>query len=808
MLWGCDPTKRLSEGQYLLKQNHVTLTGSGADRNELAAIIKQKPNKRILGVPLYLGFYNLRDPQLVALERLEKDSICAAKNVERVAKGKRERRCDHSTRERTSEPPVILDSNLTARSTEQIRLYMKKEGWFNAQVRDTVHYRHRRSIGKKRGRLYKQRKVEVEYIVDPGPMHRFRNIRFTTDDAAIRAYVDAAWDESLLKTGARFDTDLLDDERARITADLKELGLLYFSKELIVYVADTSVGTDEVDINLRLERTFEKVDRGLEGTPEGSVYTIKDVTIVTSRGPLSAMDTTIYEGYRILHNGPLKYRPKALVGAIFLMPDQRFRQSDGDFTYRRLSGLQVFDRVDLNYDTTGLGRPGLANARIGLLPGKPQSVTSELYATNRGGFLGTTISLGYKHRNIFRSFGYIKAQMNFGFEAQQSFTSGPSADQTSSNLTNNALFNTLSIGPEVTVGLPRLFTRWFSKSSGSRTLFNGVFNYQQRPDFTRTLARGSVGWEWNESSTKFWGLYFADLSVIKIPSKSAAFEQFLLVTNDPVYTNSYTDHLILNIPRATFTWNTQVDKKRRTNFFLRSSGELAGSALRAFKGNAEQFTDSLTGRGYYTLFGVRYAEYVKLDNDFRVNHVIHDRSSLAFRVAAGMGVPFGNLEVLPFESSFFGGGANGMRAWRARSLGPGSYSAPLLSFDRIGEIRLEANFEYRFKLISYLEGALFTDVGNIWNRRKDPARPDVEFEFKDFYSELAVGTGVGARLNFDFFIVRFDLGMQTKDPALPIGERWLFQPKDAYEARVTELTGRPYSYRTQFNFNLGIGYPF
>jgi len=197
-----------------------------------------------------------------------------------------------------------------------------------------------------------------------------------------------------------------------------------------------------------------------------------------------------------------------------------------------------------------------------------------------------------------------------------------------------------------------------------------------------------------------------------------------------------------------------------------------------------------------------------VDNDFRINRVIHEGSSIAFRCAAGIGIPLVNLEVLPFETSFFGGGANGMRAWRARSLGPGSYAAPLFAFDRVGEIRLEANFEYRFKLISFLEGALFTDVGNIWDRRKDPRRPGGEFEVRDFVSELAVGTGVGARLNFDFFIVRFDLGMQTKDPALPIGERWLFQPKDNYEAALSELTGSPANYRTQLNFNLGIGYPF
>jgi outer membrane protein assembly factor BamA len=162
---------------------------------------------------------------------------------------------------------------------------------------------------------------------------------------------------------------------------------------------------------------------------------------------------------------------------------------------------------------------------------------------------------------------------------------------------------------------------------------------------------------------------------------------------------------------------------------------------------------------------------------------------------AGLGIPFGNLDVLPFETSFFGGGANGMRAWQARSLGPGSYSAPL-SYDRIGDMHIEGNVEYRFKLIGYLEGALFVDVGNIWSLRENPAKPGAVFEGSDFLSEIAVGSGVGARLNFDFFLVRFDLGAQMKDPGRPVGERWYFQRDKA------DPIGRI------LNLNLGIGYPF
>lgn len=810
LLFACDPTKRVPAGERLLKHNAIHTTAPCVDPAELLSIVKQKPNKRILGIPFYLALYNLGDPQKAQARRAAKDSACVVNNEERLARGTRERRCDRSTRERNSEPPVLLDTLLTERSREQIRLYMNKEGWFRAVVKDSTHFRRRTLLARlspgaynsKRGKPYDQPKAEVGYTVIPGPAYQVRKVAVEVEDPAIRGYVEQDWLASLIHEGDRYDADVLDAERTRITAHLNELGYLYFHKDLIVFLADTTVGGHGVDIRIRMERPYAKGLRGLTGTPEGTIYTIRDLTIQTERATAEPWDTTTYLDHHFLSHGRPSHRPRALLGSIFLAPNNRFRQSDANNTYSRLTGLRVFDRVEITYDTVGIGTRGLADARIRLLPGKPQSMTTEVYGTNRGGFLGATLSLGYRHRNVLRTLGFFQGQINFAAETQQAFTQG--ASQVSQGIVSNTLFNTVSFGPEVTVGFPRPF-KWFSKLSGSRMILNLLFNYQRRPDFTRTLARGSFGFDWNSTTTQHVDLRILELSVIRIPSRSADFAAFLQQTNDPVFVNSYTDHLILNLPKITYTWNTQGQKATRNVKFFRSILEAAGWPLGI--GDRPTLRDTLTGKDYRTLFGIRYAEFVKLDNDFRINRTLHDRSSVAFRVAAGVGVPFSNLEVLPFETAFFGGGANGLRAWQARSLGPGSYTAPLFAYDRVGEVRLEANFEYRFKLIGYLEGALFTDVGNIWNRRKDPARPGAEFELGDFLSELAVGTGFGARLNFDFFIVRFDLGMQTKDPSLPIGERWLFQPKDRYIAEQAAL-GNVVDYRARFNFNLGIGYPF
>ncbi len=807
---GCDPTRRIPEGKYLLDQNRVLVEGGRVPASELQPIIKQRPNKEVLWMRLYLWLHNIPDPEAVARKRERKDARRDRKNAERLAKGKEPKAYRRTTgqwlREVVGEPPVLLDSSQIHRSEQQMELYLRKEGYFHAVVADTVIIKDKV--------LQKRPSAVVEYHVKPGPVYRYRHITFTVDDPLIEHYVREDWPNSLIRNGRRFDADELDQERTRISDHLRELGYLFFSRDLVRYDADTTVGDKQVDIILRLERTHAR-DKHLRGTPEGTIYTIKDIILSTAQGFRGGQqvvpDTARSQGYTFTYEGRAPdHKPQALLNAVFLHPDQRFRQSNADRTYRRLTGLRVFDRVEITYDTTGTGAPGLANVNIGLLPGREQSVSTEGFMTNRGGFLGTSVSLGYRHRNLFRSMGLLTGQISLGLEAQQSFTGqgAASEEQTTTQLGRDALFNTIDIGPEISLRFPQFLIPFvpreaFSRSAVPRTAITTLYNYQQRPDFTRTLAKMSFGYEWTESRIRTFGIYPLEVNVIRIPRKSADFQRYLLQANDPVLTDSYTDHLIAGM-RGLMTINTQERGIPRNVFYSRTMVEWAYGV--PFHLGVQERVDT-AGNRFFTFAGIRYAEYVKVDQEFRWRHTIHERSSMAFRLGGGIGVPYGNLGVLPFESSFFVGGANGLRAWRARSVGPGSFSSPVLAFDRIGEIRLEGNAEYRFGLIGFLEGALFADVGNIWNIREDPRKPGSGFS-EEFLSELAVGTGFGARFNFDFFLIRFDIGLQTKDPALPRGERWLFQPKDRYLQRLTDQNAEVIQYRPQFNFNLGIGYPF
>lgn len=830
VLSACNPTKRVPQGEYLLLKNKVHMDAPELSEPELLAIVKQKPNNKVLGLRLYLTIYNWSGPDKTIARQAEVDSVCAvknaeraektaAKNVKRVAKGKKPKKPKVKEprktlrvwlREDVGEAPVVLDSALTLRSLDQLKLYLNKEGFFNATVTDTVRFNHTKLFSGKRGKPFKRPEAEVDYYIDAGRPYTICTTQWTVDDPAIDSLIEASSANSLLVPGMRFDGDVLDKERTRLTDLMREHGYLFFNRDLLQYVADTSAGDHQVDLVLYVERPLSRGKRGLQGTPEGTVYTVEDISLNMAQRPLYGgtplpTDTVGYKGFDFIYSGDRpKYRPKALSSNLLVKPRSIFSQTANDRTYRRLTNLRVFDRVDIAYDTTAVHTPNAADCLITVQPSKTQNLSFEGFLTNRGGFAGTSVSAGYKHQNLFRSMGSLQIQMLLGLEAQQSLGGHGSENDAGLGVGRDVFFNTVELGPEVTLQFPTFLflhadDKW-SKTWGRRTSFNVLYNYQRRPDYTRTLAKVSFGYEWKKKSSLTWEVNPIEVNFIRIPELSDAFLDFIQNSHDAILRDSYTDHVVAG-SRTTVTLRTPgFGPNKRNTFFWRPTVQTSGNLLNLVDQatGSEQQTDT-AGNSFYTFGGVRFAQFVKVENDMRYYHTIHTKSSLAFRLDGGIGIPYGNLDVLPFESSFSSGGANNQRAWRARSLGPGSYNAPLDAFDRVGEILIGGNAEYRFKLIDYLEGALFCDIGNIWDIHENPAKPGSGFELNKFAGELAVGTGVGARLNFDFFIVRFDLGLQTKDPSLPVGERWIFQPKPP---------GRVTTFGQKLTFNLGIGYPF
>jgi len=329
------------------------------------------------------------------------------------------------------------------------------------------------------------------------------------------------------------------------------------------------------------------------------------------------------------------------------------------------------------------------------------------------------------------------------------------------------------------------------------TKFTVGFNYQNRPDYTRTITNLKFGYNWKSSEYKFHTLNLVDLNYVSLYNLN---QSFINSIEDLFIKSSFTDHLIL---ATNYTWlyNTQNINKREDYRYYKVSLESAGNLLALYsalinKPKAE-VTDSITGEisSYYEVINKRFAQYLKGDFEYRYGHMIDQSSSIVGRAFLGIGVPYGNFNVLPFEKKYFTGGANGIRAWQVRSLGPGSYVVPANIYpNQSSDIKLEANLEYRFKLFWLMEGALFVDAGNIWAINYKDNREGAVFKVDRFYQQIAIGSGMGLRFDFTYFLFRLDLGMKMRDPSLEAGKRFI----PGYYKISTD----------QFNLSFAIGYPF
>jgi outer membrane protein assembly factor BamA len=327
----------------------------------------------------------------------------------------------------------------------------------------------------------------------------------------------------------------------------------------------------------------------------------------------------------------------------------------------------------------------------------------------------------------------------------------------------------------------------FPKYFRPKTTTSLGFGYENRPEYERWLTNLSFGYDWKESDRKRHQLFPFDWSVINV-GLSPDFEQELEDEPNDRIKYQYTDNFITAI-RYSFTYNTQDIRKIQNFFYFKGNLETAGNLLNVGSNLANASTDSL---GQYILFGIPFAQYVKLDGDFRFFNVITRNNSVAYRFFMGAGYAYGNASVLPLEKGFYGGGANGMRGWPYRLLGPGSYYDPEDYFDRMGDIQLEANVEIRFPVYNFIKSALFADIGNIWLMNEDESYPGGAFKFNRFYKEFAIDVGLGLRLDFNFFILRVDFAIPLRDPSQPEGDRWVM---DQWQF-------------SDFIINFGIGYPF
>jgi outer membrane protein assembly factor BamA len=391
-----------------------------------------------------------------------------------------------------------------------------------------------------------------------------------------------------------------------------------------------------------------------------------------------------------------------------------------------------------------------------------QSNNIEVEGTNSSGNLGGALNLVYQHRSLFGNAESFTLKLRGAMEAIK-------------RQEVNQISKTLEYGAEASINFPKFLLPFTSikiiKKYNPKTSITIAYNFQQRPDYTRKVANVSFGYNWKQDKhiTHYFNLI--EMNYVEIPYSSPEFDRNIRGT---YLENSYTDHLV-PVTSYSIVFNTQNIKKTVDFHYIKYNIESAGNILTGIN----SLTNSKKYDGHYELFGIQYSQYLRSDIDFRYFDVLNQGSSLAYRFFAGAAFPYGNALAVPFEKQYFSGGANSIRGWQVRTLGPGSFKDTTNTKqypNSTGDIKLEANIEYRFKLFWILESAFFLDAGNIWTIKDSKERPGAVFKFNKFMDDLALGSGVGLRFDLKFFLFRTDLGLKMRDPSR-LTDKWIFSQK-------------------------------
>lgn len=819
----CTLFNRIEEGEVYFKKHRIKVHDAPSDysveNGELISLTKFKPNRRILVARFNLGIYTLVPPK--ALERSkERVAIkCNKKNARRAKKGKKPKTCSNLwmwMAYTVGEPPAQLDSSKMEVGAEQMNTYLSKRGFFNNKVEPEVIYKNKGIVFWRKGD-----KAKVTYHIYPNAPYHIRNIKYIIDDEVMAKRTDELKESSMIHPGDLFDVDVLDSERDRIANYFNNRGYYEFTKDYIVYDVDSTVGHLQADVTLKLRKP--KALSQVKGDSLVYIphkkYFIGNIYVYTDSNPLKTdevfSDTIHYEGLNIISNGEPDIKESLLSYTTIFKTSEMYQKDRVELTYRRYTQLGTNKAVNIQLiprpstDSTGVN---ILDAFIRLTPAKKQIISFDPRLTNRSGNTGLYGNVVYKHKNVFRGAESLEFKIVTGFEATRAITESTTNSDGTEDVRRSFQLNTFEFGPELSLRVPRIVGAPFvkmKKNSEPFTNFSFAVNYQRRPDYERTLTQLRTQWGFTENKdkgTKFYPHW--DLSIIDI-KKSDDFEAFLVRLNDSFLANSYQNHLV-HSAGVDFIQNTQKAKYQTHYFYHKYGIEFAGKVFPPLIAKALNAQQDEVGSYYFG--GIRYADYVKVDGDSRYYFNLNERNTFVFRASGGLGVAGKNLPVLPFEESFFAGGANGIRSWQARTLGPGSYrdTSDIKTFNNIGDVKLEFNVEYRFKLTQMFQAALFVDAGNIWLLNADASRPGAEFNSSTFLNEIAIGSGAGIRLDFEFFLVRFDMGFQMKDPLKIPGERWFWEPKTEYNEYLAQVAGTdpPPTFKVNRVFNLGIGFPF
>ncbi len=756
VLASCNPTKYVPQGESLLDRTYIDITGDEVTRGELRPFIRQQPNKRIFGSRFHLGLYNWSN--------LDKE------------------RWPHGWLRNIGEEPVIFDIYSTSRSKEQLLLYLRSKGYFDAAVYETI------ETAKKRSKVY--------YRVDTSTPYIIRDFNYEIEDPALVPLIEFDNQNCLIKPGSRYDFDDLAAERSRIERHIRDHGYYAFSSDFIHFRVNDTIGNNMVDITCIVRAAVSpERSEGIRTVPHWK-YRVRNVYVFPEFNPgeamsageryLRSLDTVMHNSYYfITPPGKQRVRFDLLGQNLLINPGMPFNVTRTERTHRQLVGLKTYRLVNINYNEPP--QPAMPesgerhiDAVIQLTPFNQQSFTYLIEGTNSAGNLGAAMNFIYTHKNLFHGAQQFNLKLKGAYESLSEEVTG--------------FRSTQELGVEASLAFPE-FLFPFARNAGFISRYNPksylqlAYNFHKIPVYSRTVVNATFGYNWEQGVYRNHMLYPLQMNLVKLPYIDPDFA--LRIDTSSYLSYSYKDVLIMG-GSYTYIYNDQVIQRSRDHSFFKFNIELAGNlaALGSTIARADKSDES------YTLFGQQFAQYVRSDIELRYRYIINDVSSIVLRSFLGAGIPYGNSKALPFEKQYFGGGSNGVRGWQVRSLGPGSFVNDIPSFiNQTADMKLELNAEYRFKLFWILEGAVFLDAGNIWTIKDDTDRPGAVFRFNKFYDDLALSTGFGMRFDLNFVLLRTDIGIKLRDPAIQDTPKWI-------------RMRRKYNLREDFTFMLGIGYPF
>ena len=735
VLSACYTTKHVNENDLILNKNKISITSDNSklmkeiSKKEIKSIIKQKPNKKIFGIiPFHFFIFTSTNPN---------------KN-----------NWVNNYLRKIGEKPIIFESTLLDKSINQIQSYLENKGYFTAKI-DYV-------------KKIKNQKINLEYKIYTGDYYKVNEVNYNNiQNEQIKEIILEKHNTSLLKKNEIFSFDKVNDERVQLEKILRNNGFYKFSKDLIFIEAD-STKNKKIDLDFKIKKV----------NVNPSSYEEFEISKVNVKINLESNDNdtlTIDEIVFIQSKYSKELIKKKLISKLIeVKSNDKYSQKNIEETYQNLSELGFFKKIIIEFEEKENNKLDcIISLETPIM--MYYSLEAEAKRSADEGNLGLSAYLQFGNKNLLKGAENLNGKIKLSLENRQT------------NLQNDEkIFNTQEISYELGLRLPKLLIPK-SLTNNKKTLqpntnISFSFSQRRRPDFSSNVFNHKIGYSWNTSKNINHQFNLIELTFSDIGEISSYITN--QIDENPYLREQFEDKFIPAM-NYTFSFNNQRIYKTTNHTYFKAKAELSGNLLYLIApfGGFE-----MNSSGSYEIFNNSFSQYVKLNFDLRRYLNFTKENSLIFRGFFGLGYSFLNSDELPIQKQFFSGGVNSIRAWEAFSLGPGS-SVSSNNYST-GDLKIELNIEYRFPFFNSLKSAIFIDGGNIWSLKNDP-RDGSKFEINNFFNQVAFGTGVGFRYDFDFFVIRLDIASKLINPN---------------STNKNNLVQNPI--KGNFRYNLAIGYPF